>query len=209
MAKRGDPNQRRQGESHFAWRARLAQQAENERTRGEDIVTPETLAQGGLAKGNAPDQSRAQTYYRKSRSALAYMRERGTLTDDQFGSAMEIASVAEMIERSAGRSSASMEAKVDCSGSARDALNESLYRVRAEGAYTEWRSKLPLPRRMVIDMVTQDAGLTQIAAEHNMGWPRARDILLAALDAWPEIIAKYVKRIDVDDLERAHARLRA
>ena len=102
-----------------------------------------------------------------------------------------------------------MEARVDCSGSARDALNESLYRVRAEGAYTEWRANLPLPRRMVIDMVTQDAGLKAIAAQHGMGWSRARDVLTEALDRWPTILAKYVKVIDQEDVDAQHARLRA
>ena len=137
------------------------------------------------------------------------MRERGNLSDDQFHSAQRIAEIAEMLERTVAVTCASLEARVDCSGSARNAINESLYRVRAEGAYTEWRSRLPLPRRMVIDMVTQDAGLKAIASQHNMGWPKAQSILKAALDRWPEIFARYVKAIDQDDLDRQHAKLRA
>lgn len=210
MAKRkGDPLAKRRDETDAQWRARVARSQETRRKQGEDIVTPETLAQGGLVKGSAPDQSRAPTYYRKSRSALEYMRQRGSLTDEQYYSAQRIAQVAEMLQSSVSGSCASMEARVDCSGSARDALNESLYRVRAEAAYTEWRSKLPLPRRMVIDMVTQDAGLAEIAAEHNMGWPKARMMLVAALDAWPEVFGRYVKGIDQEVLDAQHARLRA
>lgn len=211
MAKgRGDQNARRPGESHFEWRGRIAAQMEAERTKGEEAATPEGQKHG-LKKGWIIDDegNMQNAFTRQSRSALAYMRERGSITDDQFAYAMEIASIAEMIERSVATSGASMEARVDCSGSAKDQLHESLYRVRAEGAYTEWRSKLPLPRRMVIDMVTRDAGLAAIASEHNMGWPRARTILINALDAWPDILAKYVRRIDQDDLDRQHARLRA
>lgn len=205
-----DPLARRAGETIWEWRSRLAAQADAQERRGQDTVTPEAKRHGlteGLVKD---DEGRTwQSYRRKSRSALAYMRERGNLTDDQFYSAQRIAEIAEMLQRSVGIGCASLEARVDCSGSARDALNESLYRVRAEGAYTEWRAKLPLPRRMVIDMVTQDSGLKAIASQHSMGWPKAQEILKAALDLWPETFAKYVGRIDQDDLDRQHARLRA
>ena len=206
-----DPMAKRPDETHLQWRSRLARKQETERKKGEDIVTPEALRQGGLQERTIWHEGKAgaKSYVRKSRSALAYMRERGNLSDEQFYSAQRIAEIAEMIERSVAVGCASLEARVDCSGSARDALNESLYRVRAEGAYTEWRSKLPVPRRMVIDMVTKDAGLAFIAAEHNMGWKRAREILTDALDAWPGILAKYVKVIDQEDLDRQHARLRA
>lgn len=203
---------RRTGETIWEWRSRLAAQAEAEERKGQKIVTPETERQGGLAKQfvtHAETNTITESYRRKSRSALAYMRERGNLTDEQFYSAQRIADIAEMLQRSVGVGCASLEARVDCSGSARDALNESLYRVRAEGAYTEWRAKLPLPRRMVIDMVTQDTGLKSIASQHNMGWPKAQEILKAALDLWPDTFAKYVGRIDQDDLDRQHARLRA
>lgn len=212
MAKRkGDPEARRAGETHWEWHARVAAQKEAKARDSEPIVTPQA-ERSGLEKGFVTHGETATvttTYRRKSRSALEYMRQRGSLTDEQYYSAQRIAQVAEMLQSSVSGSCASMEARVDCSGSARDALNESLYRVRAEAAYTEWRSKLPLPRRMVIDMVTQDAGLAEIAAEHNMGWPKARKMLVAALDAWPEVFGRYVKGIDQEDLDAQHARLRA
>lgn len=205
-----DPMAKRPDENHLQWRARLARMEETRRRQGEDTVTPEAKLHGLTEALVQDDEGRTwQSYRRKSRSALAYMRERGNLTDDQFYSAQRIAEIAELLERTVAVSCASLEARVDCTGSARDALNESLYRVRAEGAYTEWRSKLPLPRRMVIDMVTQDSGLAEIAAQHNMGWRRAREILTDALDAWPEIFARYCGKIDQDDLDRQHARLRA
>lgn len=205
-----DPLAKRRDENHLQWRARLARMEETRRRQGEDTVTPEAKLHGLTEALVQDDEGRTwQSYRRKSRSALAYMRERGKLTDDEFYSAQRIAEIAEMLERNVSLGCASLEARVDCSGSARDALNESLYRVRAEGAYTEWRSKLPIPRRMVIDMVTRDAGFKAIAREHNMGWPKAQQVLKDALGAWPDILAKYVKIIDQEDLDRQHARLRA
>jgi hypothetical protein len=178
-----------------------------------DQPTPEQMRSGEFEREfvtHAESATKAMAHKRRqSRSALEYMRGQGSLTDEQFYSAQQIAQIAEQIERSVGVSCASLEARVDCSGSARNAVNESLYRVRAEGAYTEWRAKLPLPRRMFIDMVTLDAGLSRIAAEHNMGWPRARKMLLKALDEWPAIFEKYAKTIGQDELDRQHARLRA
>lgn len=210
MARKGDPNARRRGESNLEWRARLARQQETDRKAGEDVVTPEAAAKG-LDRATVQDEEGRNwnSYRRKTRSALEYMRQQGNLTDEQYFSAQRIAQIAEMLQSSVALGCASMEARVDCSGSARDALNESLYRVRAEGAYTEWRSKLPLPRRMVIDMVTRDSGLAEIAATHNMGWPRARKVLVDALEAWPDIFAKYCGQIDQEDLDQQHARLRA
>ena len=210
MAKRGDPNTKRKDETDLQWRSRLARESETRRRQGEEVVTPEAK-QHGLKRGNVKDEDGRewQTYTRQSRSALAYMRERGSISDDQFYSAQQIAKVAEMIERQVRLGCASMEARVDCSSSAKDALYESLSNVRAEAAYNEWRHKLPLPRRMFIDMVTQDAGLSAIAAEHNMGWLKAKKLLIEALDRWPEIYARCAKGIDRDDIDAAHARLRA
>lgn len=210
MAKAGrDPFAKRKDETDLQWRSRLARQRE-QASNGDMRPTQETLNQGGLQEGTVWHEGKAaaKTYVRKTRSALEYMRQQGSLTDEQYYSAQRIAQIAEMIEKQVSLGCASMEARVDCSGSARDALNESLYRVRAEAAYTEWRAKLPLPRRMVIDMVTQDAGLSRIASEHNMGWPKARRILTEALDRWPEIVARIVKQIDAEDLAAQHARLR-
>jgi len=175
--------------------------------------TPGQLIGGEFVRefvAHAESATKAMAHKRRqSRSALEYMRGRGSLTDEQFYSAQQIAQIAEQIERTVSIGCASLEARVDCSGSARDIISESLYRVRAEGAYTEWRSKLPLPRRMFIDMVTLDAGLSRIAAGHNIGWPRARKMLLDALDEWPAIFDKYAKTIGQDDVDNQHARLRA
>lgn len=210
MAKgKTDPNARRQGESQWAWRARLAAQAEAERTKHDKPVTAETLRQGGLVAGFVVDEDGCMkdTFRRVTRSALQYMNNRGTLSDEQYYSALQIARVAERIERSAGTSCASLEARVDCSGSASDALTETLTTVRLERAYSVWRQRLPIPRRMVIDMVTRDRRLAAIAQRHNVGWPKAQRLLRNALDLWPEIYAAQVRAIDQDDLDAIHSRL--
>ncbi len=211
MAKaKQDPYAKRTDENHLQWRARISRMEDTRRRQGEDTVTPEAQRHGLSPSLVRDEDGRTwQSFRRKTPSALARMRERGNLTDDQHQSAQRIAEIAEMLERTVAVSCASLEARVDCSGSSRDAIHESLYRVRAESAYTEWRAKLPLPRRMVIDMVTQDSGLKAIASRYNMGWPRAQSILKEALDLWPVIFGRYVKAIDQSGLDRQHAELRA
>lgn len=179
---------------------------------GGEAPTPEQLATGEFERrsiGHAEGvQTTSQAYVRhQSRSALAYMHSQGSLTDDQYYSAQQIAEIAEKIERSVASRCASMEARVDCSGSGRDALVESLRLVRAEAAYSTWRAMLPIPRRMVIDMVTRDTGLAKIAASHNMSWRRARDVLKTMLDAWPPIYQRHCREIGPEDLNRRHAAL--
>lgn len=203
---RGDPLAKRRDETHLQWRARVARHQETLRRQGEDIVTPETLAQGGLTKGYAPTQERAQTYHRKTRSALQAMNSRGRLTDEEYYSALQIARVAERIERDTGTQCAFLEARVDCSGSGNDKVVESLYDVRLERAYTEWRQALPVPRRMIVDMITRDYRLQAIAGRYRMGWPRAQRLLRNALQDWPDCFARAMRQIDQDDVDLAHWR---
>ncbi|MXO67777.1 hypothetical protein GRI72_02880 [Altererythrobacter marinus] len=208
MAKtRTDPLAKRRDENYLQWRSRVARARETQRRQGEGIVTPETLRQGGLVEGYAPTQERARTYHRKQRSALKAMHDRGSLSSEQFGAALQIARIAERIEREAGVSCASMEARVDCSGSASDKLVESLYDVRAERAYTQWRQSLPIPRRMIVDMVLRDHRLKAIASRYNMGWPKAQRLLGQALDNWADIYRKAMREIGQEDVDAMHERL--
>lgn len=206
--KQVDKNARRSGETHFQWRARIAAQIEAERIKGEQLVTPETLAQGGLEKGFVTDgPHRVETYHRRRPSALKAMNDRGRISDEQYYSALQIARIAERIEAQATFRGGSTEVRVDCMGSAKDILVESLYDVRAERAYTEWRQRLPMPRRMIVDMVTHDHRLKAIAARYSTGWPRASRLLRQALDSWPDIFAAAMREIDQQDVDNAHARL--
>ena len=100
-----------------------------------------------------------------------------------------------------------MEARVDCSSSGGDSLVESLSDVRLERAYSAWRNTLPIPRRMIIDMVTRDHRLKAIAARYNMGWPRASRLLRNALEDWADIYARAMRAIDQDDVDDMHRSL--
>lgn len=208
MARPGrDPLAKRKDETDLQWRSRVARHKETARQQGEDIVTPQRLAKGDLKKGYTPDQARARTYHTKPRSALQAMNRKGSLSDEQYQSALVIARVVERIERSAATSGAGMDERVDCMGSASDCLVEHLHEVRMERAYTEWRESLPTPRRMILDMITRDHRLKAIASRYSMGWPKAQRLLRNALDDWPEYFARQMRRIDQDDLDMAHWRI--
>lgn len=204
-----DPMAKRHDETDLQWRSRLARMNETKREKGEGIVPTETLNHGGLEKASVEgdDGRRWDTYRRHRVSALKGLNERGLLSDGQYYAALQIARVAERLERNAGVSCASMEARVDCSGSGGDKLVESLSDVRLERAYSVWRLSLPLPRRMIIDMVTRDHRLKAIAARYNMGWPRASRLLRNALEDWADIYAAAMRNIDQEDVDDMHRSL--
>ncbi|MFX8813237.1 hypothetical protein ABTM61_20120, partial [Acinetobacter baumannii] len=81
---------------------------------------------------------------------------------------------AEAIERAVSVKCASMEARVDHAGSARDILVERLAAVRREQTYSRWRQTLPSPKRLVLDMVLTPRSLVATARVHNVPWRRAR-----------------------------------
>ncbi len=88
-------------------------------------------------------------------------------------------------------------------------LLERLSQVRDEAAYTRWRRQLPLPRRMILDMVLVDRPMATTARMHGVRWEDARDKLIGALDLWCQLRARVGKEIDAADLDRAHARIAA
>ena len=86
-------------------------------------------------------------------------------------------------------------------------LTERLSHVRLEMTYNRWRDRLPMPRRMVIDMVISDRDLVGTARVHNIPWRQARCRLIAALDLWLELRDAVWREIDGDDTARAYRRL--
>lgn len=151
--------------------------------------------------------TRAMVHRVRHASSLRAMCDREQITSAQYQAALEIAFIAEMIERSVSVRGASLEARVDHSGSARNALIERLGSIRAEKAYTDWRQSLPMPKRMVIDMVIEDVSLVAIARRYRVGWVKARKYLLAALDRWEDIRARTWKDVDARDVLWRYARL--
>lgn len=143
----------------------------------------------------------------RQQSSLRNMHDRGSLTAAQYLAALDIAAVAERIERSVAVRGASLEARVDTFPGRRDVLFERLAHVRMEAAYTRWRQRLPMPRRMVIDMVLMDRDLFATARVYRMGWTRAQAMLRKALDIWIELAEEACRQIDMDELNAAHARI--
>lgn len=174
-----------------------------------DGPTPESERHGGFIEVTvvADDRSQATVKRRKSSSGLIRLYENGNITPEQLAAALKIASVIENIERDTSIRSASLEARVDYSGSAKDVLIENISAVRDEMAYSVWRAKLPTPKRMVIDMLIMDRSLAATARVYRVSWVRARTILCDALDNWVSIRDDFERLVDVDDLKAAHYRL--
>lgn len=197
---------KRRGETDLEFRARLAQ-AMREGKRFGDIITPETARQGDYGETfvtHVESNTKAQTMRNRRYSALELMHEKGTITPEQFGTYQQICEVAEKIARGAGVKTGSLVARVDNSGGNRDLLLERLAWVRLEATYTTWRNRLPMPRAMVLEMITLDRDLKATARVYNKPWPKARAMMLRSLDLWNEIHEAMHRQIDEQDVERIY-----
>ena len=209
-SRKHDPLARRPDESYWQHQSRVIAFKQNSRNTKEPVAPIEAQQHGDYREEfvtEVDSNTKAQTLVNRSKSSLRLMNENGTLSDDQYYAALQIAGVAERIESAVAVRGASMEARVDCSGSGRSAIVESLGAVRMERAYTEWRGRLPMPRRMFVDMVLTDGNLFATARKYGMGWPKAKRQLANALDLWPDIYRRAMKEIDQEDLDAAHRRL--
>ncbi|MBP6554635.1 MAG: hypothetical protein KA233_03045 [Novosphingobium sp.] len=176
--------------------------------RAEHLIPPEALAQGDFADVTvvADDQSQATVKRNRITNPMLALYERGSITEEQFEASVEIARVAEIIAQAVGTRSASLEARVDNSGSAKDLLIEHIGRVRLEATYSEWRQTLPMPRRMVIDLVTGSVSLTVSSRRYRMRKRKAKVILVDALDRWIGLRSKIESEIEEQEVIAAHFR---
>ena len=198
------------GETHREWQDRVDTADMVRRRPGEPLMPVEAEAHGDYADTlvtHVETNTRARTKRNRQQSALALMHERGTISPAQFEAAGQIARMAESIERAVSLRGARLEPRVDCGGSARDMLAERLSHVRMEMTYDRWRERLPMPRRMVIDMVIGDRELVATARAHNVPWREARRRLIAALEMWLELREAVWREINGDDAGRAYRRL--
>lgn len=210
MAAERDIRDKRPWETHFQWRGRVARLDADERVRSEPIVPIEAQRHGDYRDTDVmhiETQTIAVTKRNRFYTPFDDLHHRGVISVEQRDAVDEIQDVAAMVQSAVSVRCASLEARVDNAGGARDVLVERLGRVQLEVAYTRWRQALPVPRQMILDMVLQPGPLKAKAVRHGMGWPKARKWLLRALDRWIEIRDKVLDEVDQKDLDAAHQRL--
>lgn len=204
------------GESRLEHALRRAREKAEARDRDEPIITPETRRQGGYGREDVmhvETGTLATTFRRRSISSLVRMHQTGSLDNAQYEAALRIARVAERLERDVGVRGSAAEARVDCSSTARDALVEHLGQVRDEATYNRWRLRIPLPRRMILDMILLDRPLAMTARVHGVRWESrghtkgGRELFTDALDLWIDLRESVGRQIDERDLTVARARI--
>lgn len=202
---------KRRDETEWQFRSRLARVRQEARDRAEPIVPKEAERHAHYATDfvvHVETGTKAQTKRRRHQSALEALHHNGQLTNDQLCAAQQIATVVEMIRRNVSVRCSSIEARVDCAGSAHDALHEHIRQVRLERAFRMWHSRLwAKARPMLADMIVNDERLKETARQHRFGWPRALRLLTEALDRWNETVQRVSQDIDERDLEAAHRRI--
>lgn len=165
-------------------------------------------------KALAPDwrhkrEGTPETHERASRTvqgALARLYMSGAIDADQLACAAEVARVHAQIVREVEPATVSLETRVDQGRRSGGAFFEALGRVRAEIAYTSWRASLKKPG-VVLAMITEDVGVSVAARRFGMRNATAKAMLIAALDRWPEDMARARRAVDAADLAAAQAGL--
>lgn len=212
------PLQKRPDETDLVYRSRLARMKQEERDRSEPIVPREAEQHARYASEDVmhvETNTIATTRRNKGLSSLVRLHRTGRFDNAQYEAAVRITQVAERIERSVAVRCASLEARVDNSGSARNLLIERLAQVRDEVAYTRWRTMLPVPRRMIIDMLLANRPMSATARLYGKRWETrgstkgAGEIFIDAIDLWIDLRDRVGKEIDARDIEIAHARIAA
>lgn len=137
---------------------------------------------------------------RRRQSPLMRMYQNGKISLEELAAAEQIADVIEMRERAVAPKTAMLEARVDCSGAGKDVLVEGLRRIRYEVAFSIWRDKIPVPKRMIMDMIQTNQSYTQQAQKYGLNWRTARKRLLTSLQLWIQLIEETQKNVSVRDV---------
>lgn len=153
---------------------------------------------------NAGTPETHEAHRRRRAGAIARLHASGHLSDDELAWSQEIAAAAERIMADAMVRTCSMETRVDASRHG-DAFSEAIGAVWSEMAYSRWRKQLGARAAFVLDMVVHDVGLVRAAAAHGMTVPRARKILIDALNLWAKVHAGVRREVSEADLLAAHA----
>lgn len=165
-------------------------------------------------KALAPDwrhkrEGTPETHERASRTvqgALSRLYMSGAIDADQLACAAEIARVHDQIVREVVPATVSLETRVDEGRGGGGIFYEALGRVRAEIAYSNWRASLKKPG-VVLAMIAEDIGVSIAARRFGMRNATAKAMLIAALDRWPEDMARARRSVDAADLAAAQAGL--
>lgn len=175
---------------------------------GRDLRNETLLDRWGHKRGTPETYEKISHVTEGNRqSGIDRMHETGQISNEQHGAAMDICYIAESIERAVSVRSGNIEARVDCQSGNTSLLIESLGRVRLEMTYSRWRDRLPMPRRMVIDMVTNTQSLVNTARSYGVPWRKARGRLIDALDRWIDIREMIWNTIDEQDVASVHFKL--
>lgn len=197
-------------ETSLQWQMRVMQMDADERDRSGPIVTPEAERHAKYDERlvmHVETMTLARTRRNTSQNSIELMFNKGSIDKDQYEAAMQIRGAIELIESDVSVRGASLEARVDNSGSAKGLLYERLAIVCAEMTYTQWRAKLPMPKALVIDMIRNDQPMFNTARSHKMGWPKARKRLFNALDEWIRIRDKVWATVDESDVSAVQMRI--
>lgn len=201
---------KRRNETDLEWRQRVARLDDFASAEGGSILTDEMENRGEHTEAfvmHIETGTLSKTKLRKSQSGMIRMYNNGQIDADQFSAAIEIAHVAERIEMTVGFRTSNLSFRVDHSGSAKNVLIEHIGQVRSEMSYSLWRSRLPVPRRMIIDLITSDRAMAATARVFKTSWPIARSKMIDALDMWIRIRNEMDKSVTVDDLLAAQRRV--
>ena len=174
-------------------------------------LTAAALSEQSLAAKWSHKQGTPETLERASNThdgALVQLHANGTIDADQLEWAAQIANVYRSIEADVAVKVASFEARIDQSTRG-GAVGERIHRVRMHHAYGIWRSMLPAPKSLVLDMIVGDAiGYSVAASRHRVHKRKAKRLLLEAIGRWPMSVAAAFSAIDegmVDAMNAAMA----
>lgn len=142
---------------------------------------------------------------RVQQGALARLFMSGAIDAHQLASAQEIRAVHERIGADVAVGTVSLETRVDTSRAFDGTFFEKLGAVRAEVAYTRWRSELRGEGLIALAVIVEDLGIEEARRRYRLGRPKAKKLLIDALDRWAEIIGTVCKEVDEATVLAAHA----
>lgn len=202
---------KRAGETHFEWQCRIAYLNAIVRDAEQPLITPEAEQHARYETGfvrHVESNTMAHTRRNTTASQLEVLHSRGGITAEQLVSSEEIESVICVLTGDVGYRSVLMQMRVDQGHSPVDPGAERIAIVRAQAAYTLWRQRLPMPRRLVIDMIMLPQALVATARSYGVGWAKAKKRLSNALDEWPRVKERVWENVDEDTVQAVFARIR-